>query len=421
MAVIHISGADLAGNVGTLNATGALEILEESEDLPLWGWPIAAAVLLAMGLVFLWRKKRGLTQAKRSGDVSVPAFWLLVVAMLAAPWAFAQSPTVSNVTMTQSPTATSTQVDIYYDLDAPNGPCDITVSLSKDGGADGYIHPVTSITGDIADVTTGTGKHIVWDIRADYPEEDLPGARILVTADDGVVAPEVASFSINNGAVTTADPIVTLDNTATNSPAEYMASEASDFSGASWQPYDMAPNFTFSSVEVGTKTVYFKVRNAAGESSLVSDTIELKGRTITLPGDVPLELVWVSGGTFMMGRYPGEADSDAGEDPQHPVTLADGFWIGKYEITQQQWLAVQGSWPGTAPDSGSGLGDTYPAYNLSWDDAKDFITTLNAHILSSGQGPLTVRLPSEPEWEYACLLGRRSDLHSDWELCLVLR
>jgi len=323
--------------------------------------------------------------------------------MLATPWAFAQTPIVSNVTMTQSPNATSTQVDIYYDFDAPNGPCAITVSLSKDGGADGFMHPVMSVAGDLTGVTTGTGYHIVWDIRADYPEEDLPDARILVTADDGVVAPEVASFIINNDAVTTANPVVTLNNTTMNSPTEYTASESSDFSGATWQPYDTAPTFTFLSVGVGTKTVYFKVRNAAGESAPISDTINLvEERTILLPGDVPLELVWVPSGSYQMGRYPGEAESSDIEDPQHPVTLAYGFWMGKYELTQQQWLAVRGSWPQFAPSATYGIGDTYPAYFVSWNDAKNFITTLNAHIVSSGQGPLALRLPSEAEWEYSC-------------------
>ncbi len=127
--------------------------------------------------------------------------------------------------------------------------------------------------------------------------------------------------------------------------------------------------------------------------------------TILLPGDVPLELVWIPSGSYQMGRYPGERTSDANEEPQHPVTLAYGFWMGKYEITQQQWLAVRGSWPGTAPSADFGLGNSYPAYNISWDDTKNFITSLNAHIVSSGQGPLTVRLPSEAEWEYACRAG----------------
>lgn len=129
--------------------------------------------------------------------------------------------------------------------------------------------------------------------------------------------------------------------------------------------------------------------------------------TVLLPGDVPLELVSVPGGTFQMGRYAGEQDSDSNEDPQHAVMVPE-FWMGKYEITQAQWLAVMGSWPGGTPSSSYGLGGAYPAYYVSWDDAQNFVTALNTHIVSSGQGPLTVRLPSEAEWEYACRAGTQT-------------
>jgi len=135
--------------------------------------------------------------------------------------------------------------------------------------------------------------------------------------------------------------------------------------------------------------------------------------TINLPGDVPLVLVYVPAGTFMMGRYPGEQDSDVNEDPQHSVTIAQGFYMGKYEVTQQQWLAVMGSWPGEVPSSDRGLGDTYPAYLISWDDAKNFITVLNTHITNTSQGPATVRLPSEAEWEYACRAGTTTRFYWD--------
>jgi formylglycine-generating enzyme required for sulfatase activity len=131
-------------------------------------------------------------------------------------------------------------------------------------------------------------------------------------------------------------------------------------------------------------------------------------KTVMLPYDIPLRLVWVPAGTFQMGRYPGEADSFTKEDPQHGVTLSIGFWMAKYEVTQQQWEAVMGSWPETVPTVGNGLGHAYPAYNISWDDAKNFITVLNAHIISTGQGPLTMRLPSEAVWEYACRAGTQT-------------
>lgn len=86
-------------------------------------------------------------------------------------------------------------------------------------------------------------------------------------------APVLASFSINSGAATTNSQTVTLNNTATCSPTHYMASESSNFSGASWQTYSASPSFTLSS-GCGMKTVYLKLKNASGESNVMNDTVE---------------------------------------------------------------------------------------------------------------------------------------------------
>jgi formylglycine-generating enzyme required for sulfatase activity len=76
------------------------------------------------------------------------------------------------------------------------------------------------------------------------------------------------------------------------------------------------------------------------------------------------------------------------------------FWIGKFVVTQQQWEAVYGSWPETAPSDTYGKGNSYPAYYISWEKAQAFIVKLNAAV---GGGKF--RLPTEREWEYAARGG----------------
>lgn len=210
--------------------------------------------------------------------------------------------------------------------------------------------------------------------------------------------PAVTSFAINTGDAQTTIRTVTLNNTCTGSPTHYMASESSSFTGAAWRTYATAPAFSLSSGN-GAKTVYFKVKNANGQSSPASDTITLNEsvsmteETIILPGGVPLVMVWMPAGSFMMGRYPGEQDSESYEDPQHWVTFSSGFWMGKYEVTQAQWRAIMG----TNPSSFSG--DDRPVERVSWNDIQAFIAALNT---ATGR---TFRLPSEAEWEYACRAG----------------
>lgn len=105
-----------------------------------------------------------------------------------------------------------------------------------------------------------------------------------------------------------------------------------------------------------------------------------------------------------MGSPDFERSRNSNEGPLHKVTIAYDFFMGKYELTQAQWQAVMGGWPSTTrqPTTEYGIGPDYPAYYVSWNDAKVFIAKLNDHIEVTGQGSLRVRLPSEAEWEYAC-------------------
>ena len=109
-----------------------------------------------------------------------------------------------------------------------------------------------------------------------------------------------------------------------------------------------------------------------------------------------IAMVYVSGGTFTMGATS-EQGSDAfnREKPAHSVTLS-GYYIGKYEVTQELWEAVMGSNPSRFK------GDNLPVECVSWNDVQEFLRKLNA---MTGK---RYRLPTEAEWEFAARGGNSS-------------
>ncbi len=129
--------------------------------------------------------------------------------------------------------------------------------------------------------------------------------------------------------------------------------------------------------------------------------------TIMLPGGVPLVLVRIPAGTFLMGSPPGERGNVFENETQHLVTLTQDYYIGKTEVTQQQWRAITGesietvcASSGNVPDPLEGVGDDYPMYCTNWDRIAGpggFLPKLNEHL-----GSTEFRLPTEAEWERAC-------------------
>jgi len=119
------------------------------------------------------------------------------------------------------------------------------------------------------------------------------------------------------------------------------------------------------------------------------------------PGDIwtdlvtGMEFVWVGPGCFQMGSPNAEASRDIDEGPVHEVCV-DGFWMGKYEVTQGQWLRVM-----KHNLSRHRKGDDYPVEQVSWYDAWEFIRKYSRMPGAVHE----FRLPTEAEWEYACRAG----------------
>jgi formylglycine-generating enzyme required for sulfatase activity len=134
---------------------------------------------------------------------------------------------------------------------------------------------------------------------------------------------------------------------------------------------------------------------------------EVKGKSgkvaaVDLGKDVKLEMVLIPAGKFMMGAKKNLFDPFSNikleqptewEIPQHEVTLTKSFYMGKYEVTQEQWFEIMGENPS------SEKGRKLPVTDVSWDDCQEFIKKLNAKTDGG------YRLPTEAEWEHACRAG----------------
>ena len=131
-------------------------------------------------------------------------------------------------------------------------------------------------------------------------------------------------------------------------------------------------------------------------------------RTLDLGDGMTLELVMVPPGRFVMGDRDGEAD----ETP-HVVQVDKPFWIGRFEITNEQYARFDPSHDSRYEHAGSMIfsehnlgpllnGPRQPALRISWQEAVAFCDWLSRR---AGQ---KVSLPTEAQWEYACRAGTRT-------------
>ena len=115
--------------------------------------------------------------------------------------------------------------------------------------------------------------------------------------------------------------------------------------------------------------------------------------------------VLVPPGKFLMGSPEGEKERSENE-VQHEVTLTQPFYLGAYEVTQEQYEQVMKKNPSRFTKDNGG-GPTHPVENVSWLDAKEFCEKLS-ELPEEKRAGRTYRLPTEAEWEYSCRGGARS-------------
>ena len=164
------------------------------------------------------------------------------------------------------------------------------------------------------------------------------------------------------------------------------------------------------------------VLSLVGTLSVMAQEVKpAKVEVIDLGKYMKLEMVLVPAGKFMMGSPASEKNRSSGEK-QHEVTLTKPFYMGKHEVTQEQWEAVMADNPSDTKAAKLPRGrlrllalwrsrrdnpsDTYnpsdtkgaklPVTEVSWDDCQEFIKKLNKKTDGG------YRLPTESEWEYAC-------------------
>ena len=158
---------------------------------------------------------------------------------------------------------------------------------------------------------------------------------------------------------------------------------------------DYLPTFEFDVITVDAEGKENSRRNFFAHYFLKKNS-RLKSFAHYFPEDlghgVLLDMVYIPGGTFMMGSPATESGRHETESPQHQVTVPT-FYAGKYPITQAQYEAVMGHNPSEFK------GEKRPVQTVSWNDAVEFCQKLYE---KTGK---IYRLLSEAEWEYACRAG----------------
>lgn len=140
-------------------------------------------------------------------------------------------------------------------------------------------------------------------------------------------------------------------------------------------------------------------------------------KPLAIANSIGMKLMPIPAGEFLMGAADDEKEASEDEKPRHRVRITRPFYLGAFEVTQEEYERVMGKNPSFFAASGYGRDrvkglDTrrFPAEQVRWVDAVEFCRKLT-NLPAEKKAGRVYRLPTEAEWEYACRAGTTTPFH----------